>query len=290
MSMTIETPLSGISAQTELADRTPVNLLARLFRDEPLFTAAGLFVAMMMVPTLAAMALDDRLFNGVNVWDKPFKFEFALSVWLLTLAFYSRFLPDGMTARRWYRVFSAIVVFCIAGELAWIGGAAANGTASHFNVANPVMGSIYGLMGAFAVILTSSALVYGLAIRSNAYSGLSPAMKQAIWTSLAATFVLTVIVAGTLSSMDGHWIGGTRSDAGGGFFFDWSRDGGDLRVAHFFATHAMHIVPAAAFLTQRAGGRLTPWAAVLMTLAYAGFVLAVYGQALMGKPFLPGLI
>ena len=152
------------------------------------------------------------------------------------------------------------------------------------------MGAIYGLMGVFAVILTSSALVYGMAIRSNPHSDLSPAMKQAIWTSLVVTFVLTVIVAGTLSSMDGHWIGGTRSDAGGGFFFDWSRDGGDLRVSHFFATHAMHVVPVVALLAGRLTGRMTPGAASLMTLVYSVLVLAVYVQALMGLPFLPGLI
>ncbi len=45
---------------------------------------------------VVAMRVDDRLFNGINVWDKPLKFEIAIAVYLLTLAFYARFLPAAM--------------------------------------------------------------------------------------------------------------------------------------------------------------------------------------------------
>lgn len=290
MSVQLDHPLGQVPVMGAGRDWSVSVFLTRLYRDEPLFTAAGLFIALLMVPTLAAMALDERLVNGVNVWDKPFKFQFALSVWLLTLAFLARYLPRGMISRGWYRLYSATVVFCIAGELVWIGGASANGIASHFNQSNALMAVMYPLMGAFAVFLTSSALVYGLAIRANAESGLLPGMHQAIWTSLVATFVLTLIAAGTLSSMENHWIGGTMSDADAGFFFDWSRDGGDLRVAHFFATHAMHLVPLAALPAGRLSGRLTRSGANAIALAYCGFVAAVFVQALMGQPFLPGLI
>lgn len=290
MSAQFDHPLGQMPVPALGRNRSVSGFLTRLYRDEPLFTAAGLFVALLMVPTLAAMALDERLVNGVNVWDKPFKFQFALSAWLLTLAFLARYLPGEMTSRRWYRIYSAAVVFCIAGELVWIGGASANGIGSHFNQSTALMAGLYLLMGAFAVFLTSSALVYGLAIRANDDSGLPPGMHQAIWASLVATFVLTVIAAGTLSSMESHWIGGTRSDADAGFFFDWSRDGGDLRVAHFFATHAMHLVPLAALLAGRLSGNLSRSGANVIVLAYCGFVAIVFLQALMGQPFLPGLI
>lgn len=269
---------------------SPADVLARLYRDEPLFTAAGLFIALMIVPTLAAFVIDDRLFNGINVWDKVLKFEFALSVWLLTLAFFARFLPAGYTERRWYRIYAAVVIFCIAGEMAWIGGAAANGVGSHFNQSTPAMAVIYSIMGLFAVTLTSASLVYGIAIRKNAETGLSAAMHRVIWTSLVATFVLTIITAGTMSSGTGHWVGGTASDANGGFFFDWSRDGGDLRVAHFFATHVLHVVPLGAYAMQRMTGKLSVPMANLMVALYGAFVIFTFVQALTGKPFLPGII
>ncbi len=282
---------------TAIADHAPsrapsltMSVLARLYRDEPLFTAAGLFIAAMIVPTLAAHGLDARQFNGLNVWDKVLKFVFALSVWLLTLAFYARFLPSGFVNRRWYRVYSMAVVFAIGAELAWVGGAAANGIGSHFNIATPAMAAIYSLMGAFALLLTSASLVYGIAIRANASAELSGAMKLAVWTSLVATFVLTVLIAGYLSSAGGHWVGGTPSDTNGALFFGWSRDGGDLRVGHFLSTHVLHVVPLAALAWLRITGNLSRTAAIAMLSMYVVFTGFTFVQALMGQPFLAGLL
>ncbi len=273
-----------------LAPSLPQTILMRLYRDEPLFTAAGLFIAAMIVPTLAAHGLDARQFNGLNVWDKVLKFEFALSVWLLTLAFYARFLPSGFVNRLWYRVYSIAVVFAIGAELAWVGGAAANGIGSHFNVATPLMGTLYAMMGAFALLLTSASLVYGIAIRGNRSAGLPDTMKLAVWTSLVTTFVLTVLFAGYLSSAGGHWVGGTPSDTNGAFFFGWSRDGGDLRVGHFLSTHVLHVVPLAALAWLRITGNLSRTAVTTMLTLYVAFAGFTFVQALMGQPFLPGML
>jgi hypothetical protein len=70
----------------------------------------------------------------------------------------------------------------------------------------------------------------------------------------------------------------------------WSREMGDLRIAHFFGTHAMHAVPLFGFV---AGRTLAPRAAVaatwLFALLWTGFCLATFVQALAGRPFLPML-
>ena len=154
-----------------------------------------------------------------------------------------------MTGRRVYRLYSGMVVLAIILELIWIGGAAMFGVASHFNVANPLLQAIYPLMGAFAVLLTSATLVYGIAIWRNRRTGLPPALHLSISLGLVLTFVLTLVVAGTLASRSGHLIGVPVSGATVPIL-GWSREVGDLRVSHFFATHALHFLPVAALLAR----------------------------------------
>jgi hypothetical protein len=249
--------------------------LSRVWRDAPAFTGLALFIALTALPLLAAALIDPRTFLDAPVWQKPLQFHLALSVYLVTLAFFARYLPDGMRSRRW-RIYAGVVCFCILAELVWVGGAASFGTASHFNTANPVMGAIYGVMGLFAVILTSASLVLGLAIWRNPATGLPPAMQLAVALGLIMTFLLTLIAAGTMSSLPGHHIG-TPVTGSNVPIVGWSREVGDLRVAHFFATHALHVVPLAGFT----GSRPLVWAAAT---AFTALTLGVFVLGLMGLP------
>lgn len=250
----------------------------RMWHDAPVFIGLALIIALTAIPLLAAAMIDPRSFLGAPIWQKPLQFHLALSVYIVTLAFFARFLPHSMiTSRRW-RIYAGVVAFCIIAELVWVGGAATYGIASHFNTDDPVMGTIYGFMGAFAVILTSASLVMGIAIWRNPATGLSPAMHLAIALGLILTFVLTVIAAGTMSSMPGHHVGipvtGARVPIVG-----WSREVGDLRVAHFLATHALHVVPLAGFT----GSRPLVWAAAA---GFTALTTGVFVLGLMGQPLI----
>jgi hypothetical protein len=249
---------------------------ARLWSDAPVLTGLALFIALTALPLMAAAMIDPRSFLDAPVWQKPLQFHLALSVYTITLAFFARFLPPGMTVDRRWRVYVGIVAFCILAELVWVGGAASFGIASHFNVDDPVMGAIYGVMGLFAAILTSASLVMGVAIWRNPASTLTPAMQLAIALGLILTFVLTLIAAGTMSSMPGHHVGtpvtGARVPVVG-----WSREVGDLRVAHFLATHALHVVPLAGFT----GSRPLVWGAAI---GFAAVTLGIFVLGLMGLP------
>ncbi len=259
------------------APRSILNL-KRMWQDAPAFTGLALFLTLAMVPLLTAMTLDYRLFQGESVWLKPLKFHMALAIYLITLAFYARFMPP--TGQPW-RAFVAAVCVAVLAEVAGIGGAAANQTASHFNIASPFTSALYALMGFFAVLLTSASLVMGLSIARN--PDVAPTLRLSLALGLIATFVLTVIVAGTMSSNMSHFVGtSTRSLP----LMGWSRDAGDQRVAHFFATHALHAVP----LVGLAAARLTPpqgrTVVITATLAYSAFTLALFAQALAGNPFI----
>ena len=257
----------------------------RLF-VEPIFAKAGFLLALSLVVTLSAFALDGRVFQGENIWLKPIKFQFALSIYLLTLAFFARWLPEGMIEGWKYRTFAGVVVFCIVGEILWIGGAAALGTASHYNDGTPLTFWLYNLMGAFAVTLTSASLVFGIAIARNSDTGLDPAVKLSVVLGLILTFVLTLPAAGTLSMMPGHHIGEVVTGARVPFM-GWSGEVGDLRIAHFFATHAMHFLPLAGLAALLLPVRVRTSAVMVAALAFIGFTAFTFVQALNGQPLIP---
>ncbi|MFM7446100.1 MAG: hypothetical protein ACKO2N_19750 [Tabrizicola sp.] len=230
-----------------------------------------LFIAQATLPLMAAYGLDERLFQGDNVWVKPLKFHLALAVYTGTLAAFAMLLPDGtFTSRRW-RVYIGAVTACILAELLWIGGAAALGTASHFNQTG-IWAALYGLMGVAAVTLTSLSLAMGLVFWRHR----ADPLMLSVALGLVLTFVLTVPVAGTMSSLTGHLVGtpvtGARFPLMG-----WSSEVGDLRLPHFLATHAMHFVP----LAGLTGSRGAVWGAAA---GFTGLVAWCFARALMGLP------
>ena len=168
-----------------------------------------------------------------------------------------------------------------------IGGAAARGDRLALQHATPLAAWLYQLMGGFAVVLTSITLVYGVLIARSDRAPRDPALRAGVVIGLVMTFVLTMVFAGYLGSNGSHFVGGGGSDAGGLALMGWARDGGDLRVPHFFGTHAMHVVPAAGFV---AGRTLAPRPAVVATGAGGGRVRALLRRDLRpgaGRPAVP---
>lgn len=254
---------------------------ARLLPDRR-FAAGAFALAALIPPTLAAMALDPRLFQGDSVWLKPLKFEIALAVYLATLALMARWLPAGWLARPGVQRFQIVVLACIAAEMVWIGGAAAFGVASHYST-QPLLAAVYPVMGLVAIVLTAAAPIYGLAIWRA--STLPPGARAAVALGLILTFALTLPTAGALAGFPGHTIGTPASGATVPLI-GWSREVGDLRSAHFLATHAMHLVPlaglAALWLPAR-GAIAVAWAAAAGWTALTGYALAL---GLAGRPLI----
>ena len=258
--------------------------LARAWRDAPAFMGTAVLTSIALIPLLAAMARDVRLFQGESVWLKPVKFHLALGIYLFSLAFFARYLPRTMIAGRIWRTYAAVVCIAVLGELVAIGGAASLGIASHFNLSTPMMAAVYAVMGLGAVTLTSASLVMGVAIWRNPAATPAPALHLSIALGLVLTFVLTMVVAGFLSANDGHFVGVPTTGAAVPIL-GWSREVGDLRAAHFVATHALHGLPLVGWLAVRflapRWGVLTVWAGAVL---YTGLVLGLFRQALSGLP------
>jgi len=263
------------------------DLIGELRRREPRFAAMGLIMLMLALPTAFAALVDTRMVGGVGVWIKPLKFQASLAAYLLTLAWFAAFLPVGVRESRWYRRYASVVVALVGAEMLWLMGASVFGVASHFNRDGGFLEAIYPVMGLFAIGLSSATLVYGVLIGRDARSPLAPAFRASLSLGLVLTFVLTVLAAGFLAGGQGHFVGEAAAAAREVPVLGWARDGGDLRVAHFFATHAMHVIPAfglaAALLLP---GRRGVLAVRLFAVAFAAFTGFVLVQATRGLPLI----
>lgn len=256
------------------------------FHREPTLARFTLGVFALIPLLLIAAAIDERTLNGINIWIKPLKFNVAIVLYLGTLTWYAGWVDTKTKSQRWYRVYSWILCGTLFLMLPWLYGSAAVGELAHYNRTHPVLAPLYSLMGVVSVVFTTGALAFALLIAGNKRSTLPAHFKHAVVWSLLISFFFTVILAGELASMESHWIGGTESDANGLWPFGWSRDGGDLRVAHFFSLHAMHFIPLAALLLPEKLAALPRLSAAAISVVYAGFVLFVYFQAKQAQPFL----
>lgn len=240
----------------------------------------------LLAPSLLALALDDRLLNGIGVWSKPIKFQLSLALLFGTLILLVSLAEPTRGIARACHVITACATF----EIGYITLQAARGRASHYNDTTPVETAMYALMGAVVVVLVIAIGWIGFRIwRSPPRPG-GEGLRQGAALGLMLGASLTLMTAGVLAQAPGHWVGAlameAATDAGGLPLFGWSRTGGDLRVPHFFATHIMQALPLAGF----AADRLAPGhavAAVRFGVALALVtVAATFAQAMAGRPFI----
>ncbi len=252
----------------------------------PLLWWSGWAALALTLPLLLLMALDGRSFNGVSVWLKPWKFHLSVGVHLLTLALVAATLSDRPGRQRALGRLGAVAVACAVFELAYITWRASRGEASHFNVGDPVAGLLYGLMGLGAVLLTGCAGLLGWWVAGERHFVGGPVLQRGLALGLLAGWLLGTLTGAVVSAQTGHWVGGTPSDAGGLPVLGWSRDGGDLRVAHFFGLHAMHVIPLVAWaLARRLPPRRALAAVGLFTAGYTAWTLFTFAAARSGRPF-----
>ncbi len=244
-------------------------------------------MVMLAVPTLLAYGLDDRLLAGVSVWSKPLKFEASLALHFATLLLLAPLLAPAARASRSLRwsVQAAAVMAVL--EISYIALQAARGRASHFNDATTIEVAAYALMGVGAVTIVAGSFVFGwLLWQSRDARPDRPGLRCGGALGLMIGSALTLAIAGYLSQHGSHWIGGPPTDAHGLPLTGWSTSGGDLRPAHFLATHMMQVLPLAGLLADRLG---LPASALWIAAAlYVAATLAIAAQALMGLPLIAG--
>jgi hypothetical protein len=274
--------------QAEVATMPTAGLapwLAQARNRLPLLWWAGCAALAVSVLLLVPMALDERSFQGVNVWVKPWKFHVSVAVHWLTLALFAALLADTAARRKRHGRMAVLLLAAGLMELAYIAWRASRGEASHFNVGDPVAAVMYALMGIGACVLTGCAIWLGWQLaRATDFAG-GRVLRHGLALGLVLGGVLGTVTGAWISVHGGHAVGAAAGTTPGLPVLGWGMTAGDLRVAHFFGLHAMQVLPLLAWGLQR---RLAvPWALAGLYAAavlYTGFTLFTLAQALAGHP------
>ena len=251
----------------------------------------------LLVFSAAALPFDHRQVLGLNPWVKPIKFEVSVILFLATMALILHAL--GSTGR-WRRTRALIgwgFAVCMIVENTIVALQSLRGVRSHMNVTTLTDGLLFGTMGLFIALntaLVAWVLVLWLmtqkAVRSAVVWGVGFGLMFQL--AAAAEGVRIVMnsghVVGPINAAAGHEMRQHIAlDGGPGLpFLNWSTIHGDLRVAHFFALHALQLLPLAALFlaTTRLRDRVQVALLCFLTLAYAAGVWWAFAQALNGVP------
>jgi hypothetical protein len=216
---------------------------------------------------------------------KPLKFQLAVALHLATFAWAAGRLGDGWRKGWLLRAVLLLAIVSALFEVAYIMVQAGLQQASHFNVATRFHAAMYAAMAVGAVVLTTAAGAIGLMVAIDGRVQMGPGLRHAVALGLVGGTVLTLIIAFEMGGRLTHHVGTPPQPESRWPVFGWSRDVGDLRPPHFFATHMMQAVPLLGWLADRA---LPSPAALVAAWAVAAIWAAVtwylFHEALAGRP------
>jgi hypothetical protein len=246
----------------------------------------------LLVLSVAALPFDHRRILGLNPWVKPIKFEISVIIFLLSMgalmAAIGRLGAWPRTRRSMAWGFGVAMIV----ENTIIAMQSLRGVRSHMNIATVFDGVAFGIMGVFIAFNTVLVgLLLALYLRTGAREGTG--LPQAVTWGIGLG--LAVMLAGSFEGVFmivrywGHTVG--AKDGGPGLpFVNWSTQHGDMRVAHFFALHALQAFVLAGWGMSRV--RVQVWLQTAATIAFAavygGVVWVLFQQAVRGEAFWAG--
>ena len=261
--------------------------LTELRDTQPLWFYAALFNFALMAFCVIAGVFDDRTFNGISVWSKPIKFGLSVGVYFITLIWFATFLSKETLTSAAGKCLVAIPLIAGIVETIYIAVMAGLGLASHYNYSSNFTSIMYALMGlgAWSMVLVLPWMGYLIA----KHNPITNPLIFAIVIGLCVTLILGGGFGNYLSSNAGHWIDAAPTDANGLWLFNWTRDGGDLRVAHFFGMHAMHAFPLFALILPMRWGEKRKLSVLSgFIICYVSLSAGTFIQAINGQPFIAG--
>ncbi|MCG6122502.1 MAG: hypothetical protein MEP57_07325 [Microvirga sp.] len=250
---------------------------------EPSLMSAAAMLALAGLGFAMLGIADGRQVAGLSPWVKPMKFSASLSLHLATLALFWPWLAqrfrDGLAGSAVRRLVIAMSVF----ELTYIGFQASRASGSHYNVAEAFPALMYSLMGVGAVIIVAGTAIMGAAALTVREGGERGVMRRAIGLGLALSGVLGLVTGALLSVNGGHHVGEPSLSASVWPVFGWSREVGDLRIAHFTGLHAAQAIPLVALAALRVGPGSALKIAHVAALLVVATTVAAAGIALSGR-------
>ena len=274
--------------------------LQRLWRVSPPLTATGVLMLAASAGLLAAMAVDGATILGAPRWLKPVKFAISTAIYAFTLAWILTYLPDR---RRLAAIVGWVSSVVVVVEVAAIAAQAGRGVTSHFNVSTPLDTALFATMGLAILTVWGAAIALTVALFRHRFA------DQAMGWALRLGLLITVLGQATgglmtqptqaqlaaartsrMTVSGAHTVG--APDGGPGLpITGWSREHGDIRVAHFVGMHAVQVLPAIALLLAPFASAIPRRRAVLLAAAgYAAVFALLLVQALNGHPLVPTMV
>jgi len=251
-----------------------------LYHSNRILTLTGWFHVLLAVVLLLIYPFDSRTILGISPWIKPIKFSVSIAIYVWTLAWYMRCLVDR---ERTVQIISWGVAISMVTEITCIVMQSARGTTSHFNGATPFNAAVFILMGAM-IGLNSVLVAWALVLFFKSELPIPPAYAWGIRCGILL-FLLAGAEGGLMISHHSHTVG--AKDGGVGLpFINWSREHGDLRVAHFLGMHALQVLPFAGFLLARSSRAESEQVRYILGFAFLYLVatLVLTWMALQGRP------
>ncbi len=242
-------------------------------------------ILMLMAVLLVLLPFDAVRVEGRPRLIKPLNFTFSMATYIAVVVI----LIDYLRASLWWKkVISWGVSICLLIAITCITMQAARGTTSHFNKDTPFDSTVTLLMdivdplnGVFAVVL----LIFALKSRYE--------VSRPVQWGIVFGFIGLLLGNGYGGVMVflGQNVVGVEPGGPGLPMVNWSTQGGDLRVAHFFGIHALQILPIVGWLVHQLHGfsmsmRAQLTQVVAVSGAYILFTVFLFLQALSGTPIL----
>lgn len=237
------------------------------------FTLLNLICALLCI---FFVQVSDTIVLGINAWIKPLKFFISTAIFSFTMGW----IMFHLTKQKAVTIFSWVVILILTFENVIIVWQAANGRLSHFNISSSLYGLLFGLMGVAITIMTLWTLYIGILFLRQKNFLLTKQYVLAIRIAILF-FVFYAFVGGIMAANLSHTVGGSMSTSKSFPLLNWSRQFGDIRVAHFFGMHSLQILPLIGFYIAK-----SKTSVVIIAIVYFSLVTASLLQALNGIPLI----
>jgi len=224
--------------------------------------------------TILCFTSSKKVMN-VNAWLKPLKFFLSTAIFCYTMPWFMYYLNEPEKIK--YYNYATIGIFTF--EVSYIAFKAYRQQLSHFNISTPFNIFMFSLMGIAISIFTAWTGYIGYLFFIKTFPQLPIHYVWGIRLGILF-FVVFAFEGGVMGAKLSHTVG--AADGSEGLpVTNWSKQYGDLRIAHFLGMHALQIIPLFSFYIANNTTQV-----VVMGIIYFIITSLLFIQALIGKPLL----
>lgn len=240
-------------------------------RNELLFYTGTVYAIMAVVCFVLVYANNTQVL-GISAFIKPMKFYVSSVIYTFTMAWILYYLNESKLVA----AFSLTLIVTLTFENIYISYKAFIGQQSHFNISTSFNSAMFSLMAVAITIITLFTAYIAVVFFTKDFPALSNSYVWGIRLGLVL-FVVFAFEGFVMGAKLSHTVG--APDGGTGLpVTNWSKQNGDLRIAHFLGMHALQILPLIGYyLTNNA--KIT----ISMGALYFLVTTAILIQALNGK-------